>query len=111
MVVGCDLNREDYMTAVCDSRSIRGVDPGGVGAVGSRVRFAALALFCRRLWREATGYNANRRRRIAKRKLARAFDDAERRIEELKERSNGLVRIQCVNDLAWVRMQRSFRGV
>jgi len=65
----------------------------------------------RRLWREVGGYNAIRRERIAKRKLARIYDDAERKLEALKEQATGVERIRYINDLYWVRFQRTLRGV
>lgn len=43
--------------------------------------------------------------------LARIYDDAARKLEALKEQATGIERIRCINDILWVRTQRSYRGV
>ena len=65
----------------------------------------------RRLWREISGYNSMRRKRIAKRKLARVFDDAEQKLEALKEQATGDERIRCINLMFRLRMQLASRCV
>lgn len=63
------------------------------------------------IWSVVSGQRRARRDRIARRKMARAFDRAERQLEALKEKAIGRERIACINDLHWVRCQRTLRGV
>ena len=65
----------------------------------------------RRIWREATGFNAARRKRIAIKKLKRSLDDGERKLQALMDKATGAEKIRCMNDLFWIRTQRTMLGI
>ena len=65
----------------------------------------------RGIWRELSGYNAMRRKRIDRKRMIRELDESERELEALIDGSSGRERVGYVNDLFWLRSQRVIFGV
>ena len=71
-----------------------------------------IRLWLRGIWRELSGYNAMRRRRIARARKVREMDQMEREAERLVEKSPpGIERIWAINLLYSVRRARTRAGL